>query len=195
MAKYLTVVVCLVALSASFCFAAEEPVNLLKNPSLEELNAKGKLANWGMRKLAVTTTTKDEFRTGKQGVTMVHPESEYSSISQSVPVKPNTVYTATAWIKGKDIVPKAKKGCAMARLYIGKPKPGGTLKSTPSMKGTFDWKQVTVTFETGDYDRISFLVYLHKSTGTLWVDDVSLVEGTPKKAGSAKKHGSAKKAD
>ena len=155
------------------------PVNLLKNPDLADLDNRGKLVGWSMRKEAATTTAEGEFRTGGQGVKFVHPVSEYSSISQNVSVKPNTVYTATAWMKGESIVPEADKGCAMARLFIGKPGTGSTLKSSTTMKGTFDWQKVTVTFDSGEFDRITFTVYLHKATGTLWADEMMLVEGEP----------------
>jgi len=40
---------------------------------------------------------------------------------------------------------------------------------------------------SGEFKRISFIVYLHKCAGTLWVDDLSLVEGKPAAGSGPKK--------
>ena len=176
MTRFLIVTVCVVFCATAFA-AESQPVNLLKNPGLEEVNGQGKLNGWGMRKLAASTDEAGGFHSGERGVKMAQDTFEYSAISQNVSVKPNTDYTAVAWMKGENIVPEAAKGCAMARLYIGKPSPGGTLKASSPFKGTFDWRKVVVHFNSGEFDRIGLVVYLHKSTGTLWADDVALYEG------------------
>jgi hypothetical protein len=170
--------------AASLCQAQAAKKNLLKNPGLEQ--GKGdKFTHWGTRLKTFEATGEGEFHGGKRAVKIVHDVSDYNSIWQAVKVKPNTVYTASAWIRGENIVPDQGAGCG--RIFIGRPD-GGTIRASAKVKGTFVWHKALVTFNSRNHTEIKYIVYLHKSTGTLYIDDLELVEGkvdAPDKAARA----------
>ncbi len=89
-----------------------------------------------------------------------------------VTLKPNTVYTFSGWMKTEEIA-----GGSGAQMY-----PydfDGAAGSGISMVlfGTNDWTYMSQTFSTGEdiEGRVNFRVY--GSTGTVWFDDLRLVEG------------------
>ncbi|MDB6075867.1 MAG: dolichyl-phosphate-mannose--protein O-mannosyl transferase [Verrucomicrobiaceae bacterium] len=96
-------------------------------------------------------------------------------VKQKVPVKPNTRYRMTAFIRTKDVTPLksgSKEGASMAIA-------GGFIK-TPSVTGTKVWTRVTFEFITRGETEIDIGPrlghYGNRLTGTAWFADLSLVE-------------------
>ncbi len=117
--------------------------------------------------------------TGKASLCIRHKSAEsYSRAACTVMLKPDTEYTASVWIKMAKVVPSAKGDSCAARLYVCNDS-GGELGVSPLAQGTSGWKQVSVTFNSGKCTTVPVLLYLHNASGTVWFDDVEIVEGKP----------------
>jgi hypothetical protein len=110
-----------------------------------------------------------------------------SIVRWDLPAKPETTYRITVWFKGKGIA-YGKGGQAMVWFSAG-PKKGywgdrkGTYKALKKA-GDYDWTPVTCQFTTRDVDELFYVnINFRWGTGTLWVDDVELIEVEKKAAG------------
>ena len=97
--------------------------------------------------------------------------SSYSYVMQGIKnAWPQQRMTATVWVKCESI---AVHGIG-PRLYCGyeggwcHAARGPVLDET----GSCDWQQIVVPFNTRDKTRVEMYLYLHKSTGTIWFDDL-----------------------
>ena len=90
---------------------------------------------------------------------------------QYVRLKPHTSYTLIAWAKVDNVV-----GSPGAQVYPYEFK-GATGGGMLTWKGTHDWAERRTVFKTDDdaEGRINFRMY--GATGTVWLDDVRLIEG------------------
>ena len=88
-----------------------------------------------------------------------------------VTLKPNTAYTIYCWIKTEGLV--GNPGAQVYPYEFDGAGGGGMITVT----GTTDWKQYSIGFATADdpEGRINFRMY--GATGTVWFDDIVLVEG------------------
>ncbi|MDD3926212.1 MAG: hypothetical protein PHT33_06100 [bacterium] len=167
-----------------FCFllvasAGVAQANMVLNPWLES-GSGNDFTNWtevSGETGALTRVTGGQQHAGTYGAKIVHASaSSYSWLKQYIPVKANTTYTATAWIKGSNI----SSGLGQeVKLLVAADPGGNTLGATQSYYGTFEWQKVSVTFNTGANTSIMFIVYLHEATGTVWIDDLDLIPPIP----------------
>ncbi|MBL8993396.1 MAG: carbohydrate binding domain-containing protein, partial [Spirochaetia bacterium] len=118
-----------------------------------------------------------ESHSGKCSALIRHRSTEsYSLFRLKFPVKPDTEYTASVWVKA-DSVAQATSGVSGGiRLFI-EGASGSTLAATPTEKGSFGWKRISVTFSSGKFSELPILLYLHRASGSVWFDDLELVEG------------------
>lgn len=118
-----------------------------------------------------------EAHSGRFSVAMRHTSNtSYSSMRLKVTVKPSTEYTVSVWMKGQDLSAAPGGSAGMARLFL-EAEGGKTLAASSSEKGTFSWKRVKLTFTSGPGDTLPIILYLHRGSGTVWFDDLELVEG------------------
>lgn len=145
-------------------------VGMIKNPGFES-----NLDDWTIKndEPNAVSLSKESY-TGDFSVKISHKKStSYSYIAQAVDVKPRTKYQASVSIRGEKI--RLGDGGKGVRLFIGTYPQANGLTATTTFEGTFEWTRVfTPTFDTGNNNKIWVFVYLHKSSGDLWVDDVVL---------------------
>lgn len=98
-----------------------------------------------------------------------------------IPVKTDTTYVLTFYVKGEDITGKGG-ACAFVSFasksggFWSDPK-RGTIWSENVLNGTFDWTKQELKFTTDNTAEILLLgLQLRNASGTVWFDDVSLVE-------------------
>jgi putative membrane-bound dehydrogenase-like protein len=151
-----------------------EGPNLLPNPGFEELAADKKTpvgwahrdygkapgnaaAQWGI------VIDPKMVHSGKHGFCVITREEADTSFFADVPLKPNTEYKLSAWVKTH-----AFRGKASLNDHIGR-------AETNSLKRDQDWTEVEVTFNSKTRDKASINL-LHVGKGDTYFDDVKLCE-------------------
>ena len=154
-----------------------EGPNLLPNPGFEEVaddkktplgwkrrdygqRAGNKDANWGI------VIDPKNVRSGKHAMRAITRGEADTSFFADVPLKPNTDYRLSAWIKTH-----AMRGKASLNDHIGRAE---TEKVTARES---DWTEVEVVFNSGNRTKASINL-LHVATGDSFYDDVRLSELT-----------------
>ncbi|MEY3448595.1 MAG: hypothetical protein RL749_211, partial [Verrucomicrobiota bacterium] len=154
-----------------------EGPNLLPNPGFEEVaddkktplgwkrrdygqRAGNKDANWGI------VIDPKNVRSGKHAMRAITRGEADTSFFADVPLKPNTDYRLSAWIKTH-----ALRGKASLNDHIGRAE---TEKVTARES---DWTEVEVVFNSGNRTKASINL-LHVATGDSFYDDVRLSELT-----------------
>ena len=98
-------------------------------------------------------------------------------------IRPNRRYALRWWVSGRDIDPAGTGPILMMDVYSatkGKTYRTFVSEETTLPKGTFDWQRRQLVFITDAYARsISFTLQLRWTTGTVWYDDVELVDLGP----------------
>ncbi len=143
--------------------------NLLPEGDFERWDAAGKPRGW----LAAPPLAKDA-KVKHSGAASVRIESKTTVINninkRYVRLKPHTTYTLIAWAKTERV-----EGRPGAQVYPYEFK--GVKTGMLTWTGTKDWTEQRLVFRTGDdaEGRINFRVY--GAAGTVWFDDIRLVEG------------------
>ena len=166
--------------------------NLIKNGDFAKVTADGKAESWTVwpGKLAAGVKVEVDKNTGHnddQSIAITNPAKKYyTRIDQlNIPVKPNTKYMFRAFIKGMNL--EHSKKCGSARIFIGA---NGKVDSPLTLTGpglqrakmkavdpwSFDWTEFKATFNSKKNTEIGLTIYLHFTKGTIWVDDVELIE-------------------
>ena len=169
--------------------------NILKNGELIEKDAPGFAKDWQIwpgklsEKVSIRLDNTNS-KTGGQSVVITHlDEHRYTRIDQlNIPCKPHTKYVARFWAKGQNINTTQKGG---ARMFIG---PNGglnrpivqfgpgleMLKKNVSLPWTFGWTLFeSNVFSSGSSKELGVTVYFRNASGTIWFDDIEIVEYTP----------------
>ena len=150
---------------------AEQPGNLIENPSFEKA-VNNKPAGWKTQ----TYRGQGEFkyvesgRTGKRAVMLSSERGGDIGWLMSVPVKPRSKYKLSGWIKTENLEAGSGKG-AMLNLHNIQP------SQTRAVTGTKDWTRVEVVFDTGERAAAEINCLLGGwglSKGKAWYDDVQL---------------------
>ena len=177
------------------CFSMLPAANILKNGDLVEKDASGFAKDWQIwpGKLSDKVSIRldnTNSKTGGQSVVITHlDEHRYTRIDQlNIPCKPHTKYVARFWAKGQNINTTQKGG---ARMFIG---PNGglnrpivqfgpgleMLKKNVSLPWTFGWTLFeSNVFSSGSSKELGVTVYFRNASGTIWFDDIEIVEYTP----------------
>lgn len=172
----------LLALNLS-SFAHAEEKNLLKNPGFEEAD---KPFFWdeniwegsdGKKTIKIDTQT---FHSGKQSVYIKNDVSGDSRLTQTLDVKPSTIYKISGWIKTEN-VGTTNKGANFSILML--------TETSKDVTGTSDWQQIDLYGRTGsDQNSITITMglggYGNTNTGVAYFDDISLTELTEIPAGA-----------
>jgi alpha-N-arabinofuranosidase len=145
--------------------------NLLPNASFENASDAG-VQDWKHRAWGGETecewSVESPGRTGTRCVTIRSEKGSDAAWTATVPVKPNTFYRLSGWIKTK-----AVRGATGALLNIQ------NLQQvrTPAVRGTKDWTQVSTIFRSGDLTLLEINCLFGgwgSSTGQAWYDDLAL---------------------
>jgi hypothetical protein len=132
------------AVRASSGNKAEQPGNLIENPSFEK-GADEDPAGWKKQ----TYREKGEFkyaevgRTGKRAVMLSSESGADIGWLTSVPVKPWSRYRLSGWIKTENVEAGSGKGALLNLHNIQS-------SQTRAVTGTKDWTRVEVVFDTGE---------------------------------------------
>lgn len=149
-------------------------VNTLPNGSFEE-QSDGKPAQW-------TTATwggAGEFvhaevgRTGNRSVMISSKDGADISWTATVSVEPRSTYRLSGWIKTQDVTPVEARRGRGALINIHNMQP----LATNAIRGTADWTQVELVFETDANDAVQINCLFGGwglVTGTAWFDDLRL---------------------
>ncbi|MBE2283035.1 MAG: c-type cytochrome [Prosthecobacter sp.] len=148
----------------------KEGPNLLPNPGFEEPIAKtwqhrdygnrpgNKDAQWGF------VTDPKMVHSGKRAMRCITRDDADTSNFADVPLKPNTEYRLSAWIKTH-----AFRGKASLNDHIGR------AETSPKISRNQDWTEVEVIFNSKDRTKASINL-LHVGKGDIYFDDVKLCE-------------------
>ena len=185
--KKILIFICAI-LSISTVFAE----NLIKNGDFSKVNADGTAADWTVwpQKLAAGVKVEIDKNTGHnddQSIAITNSEKKYyTRIDQlHIPCKPNTKYIFRAYVKGLNL--EHSKKCGGARIFIGAKGdvnqavaltgPGTVrAKLNPADPWSFDWTKYETTFNSRSNTELGLTVYLHFTKGTIWLDDVEIIE-------------------
>jgi putative membrane-bound dehydrogenase-like protein len=155
--------------------------NLVPNPSFEKTS--GDLPeSWKVRvysgpagKVQHSLESRSEYvRTGKYSLRIHSDDGHDSSLHTSVELKPNSEYRLSGWVKTDNL-----SGARGAQYNIHEIQPEGR---TNAVSGTQDWTGVQVCFNSGNKTNITLNALFGgwgRSKGTIWFDDVELVELIP----------------
>ncbi|MCF7784897.1 MAG: c-type cytochrome [Prosthecobacter sp.] len=155
----------------------KEGPNLLPNSGFEEVVAGAKTPTaWQHRDYgkkpgnagAEWSIVTDEkmIHSGKQAFRVITRDDADTSFFADVPLKPNTEYKLSAWIKTHGF-----RGKASLNDHLGR-------SETTKLTRTQDWTEVDETFNSKTRDKASINL-LHVGKGDTYFDDVRLVELIP----------------
>ncbi len=110
-----------------------------------------------------------------------NPSKSLSWRSKLIPVKPDTHYRITGWMKYKDIVPNPGNGLGVAVTYLNlRDAEGKSLNVNPKWwgVGTSDgWVKQELVFKTGaDTVNLAVTPKMVRAAGQVWFDGISLEE-------------------
>ena len=145
-------------------------VNVLSNGGFEQVDADGNPAGWTIAKLV--TLDRDVKRSGAASMRITSDTQSVNNINKIyVQLKPNTNYTLIAWAKTDNI--SGKPGSQVYPYEFE----GAGGQTMMTWTGTKDWKEKRVVFQTGDDGEGRINLRMYGATGTVWFDDVRLLEG------------------
>ncbi len=96
---------------------------------------------------------------------------KYGGIAQGVPVSPSTVYNFSVWVKGQSIAANSGGTPTNAIVYTGD---WSGMQTLPT--GTYGWQQLTWSYTTAAGQTVLPVVMVSQNTGTIWLDEFSLVK-------------------
>lgn len=147
--------------------APAEAINLVKNPSLEELDGRGAPSAWYVpANFVVKSDGAMDGKTAVQGT----PEANFS---QGVAVRPNASYSFSFFARSDEPAQKTR----LQLIWLdkeGKRTPHIDVKDVSG-----EWRQLE-TRATAPPSAATAVIYLHPHTsGPIWYDNVWFGEGTP----------------
>jgi hypothetical protein len=89
----------------------------------------------------------------------------------NIPVTPGRSYTVSGWVRGENVV-----GCAGWFIHVNGEKPQLVNKTLGVGEGTFDWKEVSVTFTAPAPATTATIGTVLHGTGRAWFDDARFEE-------------------
>ena len=157
--------------------ASQSFPNLLPNPEFSDVVG-GKPSDWtdlrtygGASGADVKVTASTLGRDGSMCLSISSEKPTDSGVALTIPVKQRTGYVLSAWVKTIDHKPNGNGPGALLNIHGG--------ERTNSVKGTQDWTQVSVSFDSGDRNQLLIHALFGGyggATGTALFDDVSLKE-------------------
>jgi len=155
-----------------------EGPNLLPNPGLETLAADGFPEGWKRRdyggsranervKWEVASGAPDQVHAGDHALRVTSPSPRAdTSFFADVPLKPNTYYKLSAWVRADGLRGKVSMNDHINRA------------ETETVTRSSGWREVEIVYNSGNAPRASLNI-LFVGEGTAWYDDVKFCEMTP----------------
>lgn len=154
--------------------------NLCPNPGFEELDDAGWAEGWSIWPATLPAGASVEVDTqaahsGTNALRLSHTRgSSYTRAQLSIAVEPDVEYLFSCWMRCEEVEPI--DGSQGARLYVEK---ASGDRAARRMVGTTPWTEVRLgPINVGNVSRLNLLCYLHRCSGTVWFDDVSVVKVT-----------------
>jgi hypothetical protein len=164
--------------------------NVLKNGDFLKVGKNNLPADWEtwpnpLPKGSIITVDTTNSYTGGKSVRIHNNRVVYTRIQQlNVKVKPHTWYLVSYYIKTENLTNINGGG---PRIYIG---PNGGLQYALTTFGpginpekkrnwSFHWRKYSRRLNTGKNKEIGVTLYVHNATGTVWFDNVQIIEITP----------------
>jgi mono/diheme cytochrome c family protein len=152
----------------------KEGPNLLPNPGFEVVGADGLPEGWKRRdygdresnRSAEWKIVSTEAHSGKNALRCITRGDADTSLYAEVPLKPNTEYRLSGWVRSH-----ALRGKVSLNDHLGR-------AETDRVSGESPWTEVDVTFNSGNRTTASINV-LHVARGDGFWDDVKLCEVIP----------------
>ncbi len=153
--------------------AFKEGPNLLPNPGFETLATDGTPEGWkrrdygrkpGNEKAEWKSVAGDgQFHSGGKGFRVITRDDADTSFHADVPIKPNTEYKLSGWVKAHGMRGKLSLNIHTAGV------------ETDKVTRNSDWVEIETTFNSGQRTTASVNL-LHVAKGDSYFDDVKLVE-------------------
>ena len=174
--------ICLVSLIVVFLgigVVEAEEKNLVKNPSFEEVDGRGRAIGWNPSKRVekeyldkVKMYLSEDAHSGKYSAyikrTLTEEKPRKSGWYQHFKLMPASTYKASCWVKTKDVA-----GLSVVVLYIGG---WGKDVYLTKVRGDSEWKYYEFTFHTPKNVGKCFIYPVFCcGQGEVWVDDVKVV--------------------
>jgi len=144
--------------------------NSVSNPGFEN-----GLNNWTLEN--GNWSLSDISHTGNHSLYISSNENheERYAYQKKVKLNPNTVINVSGWIKTKNIERRGDGKGVYMRIRL-RQKSGTINEYTAELSGTNNWKEYNLTLNTRAATELTLYLYLHKSTGEVWFDDISVKE-------------------
>jgi hypothetical protein len=149
-----------------------EPDNLVRNPSFEaDLDADGYPDNW-REYLPTGRRDQTSARAGVASLRVDGPSDDVYA-EQPIRLKKSTRYTISAFVRA------ASPGGQGVWVRYAEIEPTTIVHNTRPINVTSDWTLVSSEFTTSEhYENGRLDIIWQLSSGTVWVDDVALCEGS-----------------
>ncbi len=144
--------------------------NLLPNGGFEQIDTDNNPVGWTIAKpIALDREVK---RSAAASMRITSESRSINNINKvSVQLKPNTSYTLIAWAKTDNV-----SGAPGAQVYPYDFE-GASSGNMMTWTGTEDWKEQRLVLQTGDDGEGRINLRMYGASGTVWFDDVRLLEG------------------
>ncbi len=163
---------------------AQDVANLLPNSSFEAAAGdEGDLAttpaDWHRRTWSGAPRFALDLavaRTGEGSVRIDSTEGADASWSTEVEVQPHTRYRLSGWVRSRGLLAGSGRGAQLGVHQLQ------LRAATRAVHGDQDWTELAIEFDSGAHDRLLFNLLFGgwgRSTGTVWFDDVALIDLTP----------------
>ena len=183
--RLMMIAVMLVATCASVHADAGEGQNLIANSGFDEAVSDGIPTGWEIQtarsEIARVSVDTTNSTTGRQSIRIDHRQPFYTRIEQlNIKVKPRTDYLVRFDCKVQNI--RESTGSRGASLFIGN---NGTLMSllsriqAESQPATPGWHTYSRVINTGSNQEIGICLTLHNAAGSVWFDNIQIMEMTP----------------
>ncbi len=154
--------------------------NLVVNPGFEQVDDAGWAEGWSIwppeLEAGASVTIDDEVaHTGSRSLRISHTSPRlYSRAQQRIAVKPGATYLFTFFVRTDKV--QLGDGSQGARLYVEKSTGD---RASALQQGTMPWTPVRLgPIEVGNASFVTLMCYLHRASGTVWFDDISMIEVT-----------------
>jgi hypothetical protein len=129
---------------------------------------------------AAFTWDSTQSHSGARSIKIASSIANDARWTQRITVKPNTEYRLSGWIKTENVTHTLETYDAGANLSLFDPY---SFIYSVGLFGTNNWKNVSMTFNTGSNTEISIAcrlgMWIGSSSGVAWFDDLSLEEIGP----------------
>ncbi|MGD9498076.1 MAG: hypothetical protein AB7Y46_17375, partial [Armatimonadota bacterium] len=179
-----------VAAALSLCGSAwaqfDAAPNLCPNSGFEEVDEAGWAQGWEIwpatRAAGASVSVDDQVaHSGTRSLRISHESAAaYSRAQRRIGVKPGSSYLFTFFVRTEDV--QLGDGSQGARLYVEKATGD---RASSLQQGTMPWTQIRLgPIEVGNASFITLMCYLHRASGTVWFDDIRMIEVTEQVAQS-----------